>query len=61
MKPELIIVGVIAALSIMVGFAACNGGAGPTCQPGYVAEYDDDGWECEPDSDGNGVDDEEDD
>lgn len=31
------------------------------CPQGQVAEYDDDGYECEPDADGNGVDDEEDD
>jgi hypothetical protein len=55
-------IGVVALLGMVgIGAAACNGDGGPSCPTGYVVEYDDDGYECEPDSDGNGVDDEEDD
>jgi hypothetical protein len=48
-----------AALAFVGGTAltACNTGE-PDCPKGQVAEYDDDGWECEPDEDGDGRDDE---
>lgn len=36
--------------------------APPHCPAGQVAEWEeDDGWECEPDENGNGIDDEDDD
>lgn len=50
----------IAAAAALVGgvtLTACND-TGPACPSGQVAEYDDDGWECEPDEDGDGLDDE---
>lgn len=45
------------ALGLAFGVTACS--TEPNCPAGQVAEFDDDGWECEPDANQNGVDDEE--
>ena len=50
----------LALALVLSPLAACSPGRAPACPAGQVAENDDDGWECEPDEDGNGVDDEED-
>ena len=53
------IIGVALAALLSLGTVTACGP--PNCPAGQVAESDDDGWECEPDEDGNGRDDEEDD
>lgn len=40
------------------GIAFTTACEAPSCPEGTVSEYDDDGYECEPDEDGNGIDDE---
>lgn len=48
------------AVALVLGTSACGAGTPSiSCPAGTVVEYDDDGAECEPDADGDGVDDEE--
>lgn len=56
MKTKRIAAALLAATLLGGGAIACNGK--PSCPAGQVAEYDDDGWECEPDENGDGEDDE---
>lgn len=48
----------LALALLLAPVAACGP---PNCGPNQVAENDDDGWECEPDRNRNGVDDEDED
>lgn len=50
----------IVAFLLVFGAAACGNQVQQplTCGPGLVLEVDDDGQECEPDTNGNGIDDE---
>ena len=56
----------LAAVPVAAVLLAAPAGCGdsrppaPVCGYQQVAEYDGDGWECEPDLNGNGVDDEDD-
>lgn len=53
-----------AAAAVILTPTACNRDHDrpppPACEPRHVAEWDSDGWECEPDLNRNGVDDEDD-
>lgn len=51
---------IASAVILAGGGIGLTASCAPTCPEGQVAEWDDDGYECEPDVNGDGVDDEDD-
>lgn len=55
-RPRLVAAAAVALVVTAAGYSCAP--AAQTCPAGQVAEWDDDGLECEPDANGNGIDDE---